>query len=54
MVQFERAMVTIIGGIGSLLRAIRIYVVTANRIIGINAIILHTNSQKIMSSQGMG
>jgi hypothetical protein len=46
MVQSERAMPTIIGGSGSMLRAIRISVVSGVTIVGIFAIILYQKSQK--------
>lgn len=51
MVHSERAMSTIVGGSGSMLRAIRISVVSGVTIVGIFAIILHQNPQKITSSQ---
>ena len=47
MVRSEKEMVTIVGGIGSVLRAIRIFVVTGDRIIGINSIILYKNSKNL-------
>ena len=47
MVHSERVMSTIVGGIGSVLRAMRILVVTVVPIIGIFAIIPHKNSKKI-------
>jgi hypothetical protein len=51
MVQSEMAMSTIVGGSGSMLRAIRISVVSGVTIVGIFAIILYQNPKKITSSQ---
>jgi hypothetical protein len=51
MIQSEMAMSTIVGGSGSMLRAIRIFVVSGVTIVGIFAIILYQNPKKITSSQ---